>query len=387
MNRKILTFLLTACVLGACAPQGTQPLSPSQTLPPQVSRTADPTIQSSAEPTPTTPAIILTPAPRVSVLAEGLDTPWEIVFLPGGDLLVTERFGQLTRLAPDGSVADVPGVSETGEGGLLGLALDPDFASSGLLYFYLTSDSGGSWENRVERYYYDGHSLSERTVILDGIRGAANHDGGRLEFGPDGYLYITTGDAGDEQSAQDPESLNGKILRIAADGSIPVDNPFGNAVWSLGHRNPQGLAWDDQGNLWSTEHGPSGLSSGFDELNRIVPGGNYGWPVVYGDEAREGMIAPVLQSGADETWAPGDLEFFEGRLFFSGLRGETLYAVDLQDGQVSGLSRYFEGEYGRLRALRLGEDGLLYLGTSNRDGRGDPYPEDDRILRVNPDLL
>ena len=188
-------------------------------------------------------------------------------------------------------------------------------------------------------------------------------------------------------NAQNLDSLSGKILRLNDDGSLPPDNPFGTAVYSYGHRNPQGLAWDGQGRLWSTEHGPSGLGSGFDELNLIEPGQNYGWPTIQGDQEAEGMVRPVLHSGANETWAPGDVEIIGGMVYFTGLRGRTLYAVPLDDIRPESLQRHFAGEYGRLRALRVGPDGLLYMSSSNMDGRGNPIAGDDHIYRVDPAQL
>jgi aldose sugar dehydrogenase len=322
----------------------------------------------------------------VAVVAERLSIPWEIVFLPDGDMLVTERPGTLIRIGRDGAVIPISGVRHVGEGGLLGLALHPDFTENKLIYLYLTTTEGSGVENRVDRYRFEGNELTERTPILGGIPGAIYHDGGRIAFGPDGYLYIATGDATREQLAQDKESLAGKILRLDEDGSIPRDNPFGTAVYSYGHRNVQGLAWDDRGNLWATEHGRSGIRSGYDELNRIERGGNYGWPTVEGDERHDGMIAPVIHSGATTTWAPSGAAYSGGSIFFSGLRGEALYEAKLDVDRigVEELRTHLQGEYGRIRAVVAGPDGRLHLSTSNTDGRGNPQEEDDRILRVDP---
>ena len=338
--------------------------------------------------TPTTQPT-LTP-PDVEVIATDLQIPWEIVFLPNGDLLITERTGQLIRLeSPSGEriVHVVEGVQPIGEGGLLGLALHPDFEDNALIYLYLTTRSTSGLVNQVVQYRLQDDHLSGRVVILDGILASSNHDGGRMAFGLDGMLYITTGDAEQPDLAQDTRSLNGKILRINPDGSIPPDNPFGNAVYSYGHRNPQGLAWDAAGRLWSTEHGPSGLQSGFDELNLIVKGGNYGWPLVRGEETRAAMQVPVLQSGASDTWAPAGLAYLDGVLYFTGLRGAALYRVEIVGDSVSDLRIFFKGEYGRLRAFTIGPDGWLVLSTSNTDGRGSLFQGDDRIIRVNPAFL
>lgn len=330
--------------------------------------------------------------PERKIVASGLNIPWEIGFLPDGRFLVSERPGSLLLIGEDRRVIEVSGVRHIGEGGLLGLALHPDFEDNRLLYLYLTSQEGTQIVNRVERYRLDGDSLAGREVILTGIRGAPNHDGGRIMFSPDGYLFITTGDAQQPSLAQDTNSLNGKILRINADGSIPVDNPFGNAVYSYGHRNVQGLAWDEQGRLWATEHGRSGVLSGLDELNLIEKGKNYGWPEIQGDEERDGMVRPVIHSG-NETWAPSGAEFLPaqagvgGSVFFAGLRGETLYETRVEEGRVVAFIKHLTGEYGRLRTVRLGPDGYLYLLTSNRDGRGQPVSDDDRIIRIHPRVL
>ncbi len=350
----------------------------------QAESTSVPTEDASS--TPTQPEPSSTPE-AISIYAQNLQTPWEIAFLPDGSMLVTERPGTLTLLYADGVRIPIIDVYERGESGLLGLALHPNFAQNRRLYLYLTYQTNGAMLNRVERYQLDGNSLTNREVIIDQIPGAPNHDGGRIEFGPDGMLYITTGDAGDASSAQDVNSLAGKILRLHDDGSIPPDNPFGNPVYSYGHRNPQGLAWDDQGRLWSTDHGPSGLGSGYDELNLVEMGGNYGWPEIQGDQRQEGMINPQLHSGGNETWAPGDLEIVDGVAYFVGLRGETLYSVPLDDIRSETLQRHFANEFGRLRALRQGPDGLLYMGTSNTDGRGRVRDRDDKIFRVDTNQL
>lgn len=319
-------------------------------------------------------------------VAKDLKIPWALAFLPDGDMLVTERPGTLRRIGQNGAVIAIEGVAHVGEGGLLGLVLHPKFAENGWLYLYLTSNVNGVVKNRVDRYRLEGDRVTDRTTIVQNIPGGPYHDGGALAFGPDGMLYVTTGDAGEPFSAQNRNSLAGKILRLKDDGTIPSDNPFGTAVWSYGHRNVQGLAWEYSGRLWAVEHGRSGVQSGLDELNLIERGKNYGWPSIQGDETAPGMEPPVVHSGPWETWAPAGAVFFNGRLFFTGLRGESLYQATIIDKDVK-IQAHFQKEYGRLRAVAVGPDRQLYVTTSNTDGRGEPRPGDDKILRVNTALF
>lgn len=332
------------------------------------------------------PGVTPSEAPLVEVLAENLNIPWEVVFLPDGELLVTKRQGTLVLLK-SGIEIEIPGVQHIGEGGLLGAALHPDFAENNFIYLFQTTKIERGLENRIDRYTLRNQELVFDRTIVAGLPGARFHDGGRIAFGPDGYLYVTLGDAGDEAAAQNKEYLAGSILRYTADGEVPTDNPFRNAVYSYGHRNPQGLAWDEAGRLWSTEHGRSGVRSGFDELNLIEAGGNYGWPDSEGDIVAAGTIGPVRHSTASVTWAPGGLAYVDGSLYIPGLRGETLYEAVLDGTTVVAWYEHFVGEYGRLRTVQVGPDGLLYLTTSNRDGRGAPVSEDDRLLRINPAKL
>ena len=321
----------------------------------------------------------------VETIAQGLTTPWSITFLPNGAMLVTERSGQIQRIGESGKTYPIDGVRETSEGGLLGIAVHPQFRDNNRLYVYFTTDQGGELTNQIDQYVLSGDSLGfERTIMAD-IPAATNHNGGAIAFGPDGKLYATTGDAARSDLAQDTSSLAGKILRMNDDGSVPADNPYGNLTWSYGHRNPQGIAWDKQGRLWSVEHGPSGADSGRDELNLIEKGANYGWPVITGDETRDGMKTPIVQSGDTETWAPAGLGYYDGSLYFAGLRGQALYRAVIS-GETVTLSRHLSETYGRLRAVTT-HDGKLYVSTSNRDGRGSPAPEDDRILRIDPKQL
>lgn len=326
------------------------------------------------------------------VTAEGLEIPWDIGFLPDGRLLVTERPGRIIVMDKDGKnrktiASDFE--KQRGEGGLLGLTLHPNFAKNAFVYIYLTGPgANGKTANRVERYVLKDDKLTERKLIISGIPGAIYHDGGRMEFGPDGLLYIATGDATSPEIAQDKNSLGGKILRLTDEGTIPPGNPFGTAIYSFGHRNPQGLAWDEDGALWITEHGPTGEGGQCcrDEINKIKVGGNYGWPSSVGDTVRAGTIAPALHSGTD-TWAPASLVYLEGKLYFGGLRGEALYEATLENGAVKELKKYLSDEYGRIRTVRLGSDGMLYITTSNRDGRGSAKAGDDKIIRIDPRSL
>lgn len=324
--------------------------------------------------------------PRVKIIAEELEVPWDMVFLPSGDLLVTERPGRLKVIDPDGVIKlslDLRDVNARGEGGLLGVVLHPNFDENNFLYLYLGTSVNGGIVNRVDRYVFNGEELSQKKLIINNIPGAFYHDGGRMAFGPDGMLYITTGDAGNSDLAQDPSSLAGKILRVKDNGDVPEDNPFGNEVYSYGHRNSQGITWDDQGRLWSTEHGRSGIETGLDELNLIEKGNNYGWPIIEGDEEREGMIGPVAHSGPDETWAPASVAFLDGSIFFAGLRGESLYEAKFSPGgEFENIVVHYREDFGRLRTVIVGPDGYLYVSTSNRDGRGGVNEGDDKIIQV-----
>lgn len=326
----------------------------------------------------------------LEVVAKNLQIPWEIVFLTDGSMLVTERPGRLLHItAASTTPITVAGVRHVGEGGLMGLALHPQFAENQFIYLYLTTQSNDGLTNRVERYRFDAtsHQLTDRAVIIENIPGASNHDGGRIAFGPDGFLYITTGDAEDPENAQDTRSLAGKILRLQDDGVVPADNPFGNAVYSYGHRNPQGIAWDSQGRLWETEHGPSGTQTGNDEVNLIEKGKNYGWPVIKGKQEKEGMVAPILESGTKETWAPGGVMVADGRVLFVGLRGESIYSALIAGSTLQNVKSHFREEFGRLRVITEGPDGWIYIATSNTDGRGQKRVDDDMIIKIKKSAL
>jgi glucose/arabinose dehydrogenase len=323
--------------------------------------------------------------PDQQIIIENLSIPWELAFLPEGGMLITERRGVLLYITEDGVVntIEIESPEHVGEGGLLGMALHPSFEENRFLYIYFTTGVGNGLINRVERHRFEDGGLVDRLTIIDEIPGAQIHDGGRIAFGPDGMLYITTGDAAVPSLAQDRDSLAGKILRLEEDGSVPGDNPFGTPVYSYGHRNPQGLAWDSAGNLWATEHGPSAQ----DELNLIESGNNYGWPEIEGDQSAPGMEDPAIHSGTGETWAPSGAVYYDGSIFFTGLRGATLYEAVISGNEVTELRRHLEGEYGRLRTIVAGPDGYFYLLTNNLDGRGIPQSGDDRIIRINPQMF
>ena len=309
-------------------------------------------------------------------VATDLNVPWGIAFLPDGTALIAERdsatIQHMTGPGTVNPVGEVTDVVSRGEGGLLGLA-----TAGSTVYAYITTAA----DNRVVTMQFDGGALSPQTPLFTGIPAGAIHDGGRIAFGPDGKLYVATGEAGNPALAQDPSSLGGKILRLNPDGSIPADNPdAASPVFSLGHRNVQGLAWDGAGRLWVSEYG----ANEWDELNRIEPGGNYGWPTVEGRANRDGLIDPVLQWRPDEA-SPSGLAFRDGALWMAALRGQRLYQIPVRpDGSVGETSALFAGQYGRLRTVVAAPDGALWFTTSNRDGRGDPRPGDDRILSFRP---
>lgn len=333
--------------------------------------------------------------PVETIIAQGLDTPWAIAFLPDKSMLVTERKGTVRLIDSSGNlqsepVATIGDVKEIGEGGLLGMTLDPEFSSNHTLYLYYTySSDGENTLNKVVKAKYENGQLSGQQVLVDNIPGNSNHNGGRIKFGPGDFLYVTTGDAENPSHAQDTNSLAGKILRMTTDGEAAPGNPFNNLVYSYGHRNPQGIVWDENGNLWETEHGPSGgsLGTGNDEVNLIEIGKNYGWPEIQGNQTREGMVTPVKNSTPSVAWAPGDAAIYHNTLFFSGLRGQALYQATINNGNVENFKELFKGKYGRIREIIVGPDAMLYISTSNKDGRGVPGSSDDRIIRINPAKL
>jgi glucose/arabinose dehydrogenase len=330
------------------------------------------------------PGSIPTEIPQYEELVRDLVRPWAIAFLPDTSFLITERAGNIRKVSPNFFLDPNPAltideVKEEGEGGLLGITIHPDFSTNQQVYVYYTYQTSGNQAlNRVVRYRYDGTLFADRRVIVDQIPGAVNHNGGRIKFGPDGFLYITTGDAQEPSLAQDTSSLAGKILRVTADGQMAAGNPFGNLVYSYGHRNPQGLAWDTSGQLWATEHGQSST----DELNKVVAGQNYGWPTIRGDQQANDMRNPVLHSGENNTWAPSGMAIQDGNIYFAGLRGSAVFQTTI--GANPQLKQLLKDRFGRVRDVVVGPDKLLYVLSHNRDGRGLPRAGDDKVFRVNP---
>ena len=324
-------------------------------------------------------------SPRVQTVASGLEVPWDLAFLPDGRALVTERPGRVRLLGADGRLRSEPvaevDVEDAGEGGLLGVVVDPDFERNRFVYLYRTTSGG----NEVARYELSGNKLSEQAVVLRGIRSGVIHDGGRMRFGPDGNLYVTSGEAGQDDLAQEEGSLNGKILRLTPEqyrgrGGRPE-------VFSTGHRNPQGLDWQPgTGRLVSDEHGPDGD----DEINFLRKGANYGWPTISGEQSGSGLVGPEVVY--PESIAPSGATFvrkggsaWTGDYLIGALVGEQLRRITIsRSGKVTGNEALFEGEFGRLRTVVEAPDGSLYVLTNNRDGRGSPNDGDDRILRIVP---
>ncbi|WP_435744997.1 PQQ-dependent sugar dehydrogenase [Microbacterium sp. PMB16] len=324
------------------------------------------------------------PSPRSSMIESGLgeatsiatdlDVPWSVAFHEGTALISERDSARIVELDADGDVREVgvvDGVAAAGEGGLLGIAVHDAY-----LYAYFTAAA----ENRIERFALTGDAgslaLGQSEPVISGMDAAGNHNGGRIAFGPDGMLYATVGDAGEPQSAQDLESLSGKILRLTPEGQVPDDNPFeGSPVYSYGHRNPQGIAWDGEGTLYASEFG----QDTWDELNVIEAGGNYGWPDVEGIADRDGFVDPVQQWTPDEA-SPSGIAVVDGAVYIANLRGERLRTVPLSDLTAS--QEYFVGDLGRLRDVVVAPDGALWMLTNNTDGRGDAAAGDDRVVRI-----
>ncbi|MFJ9736198.1 PQQ-dependent sugar dehydrogenase [Streptomyces sp. NPDC101171] len=319
-------------------------------------------------------------------VAEGLKTPWGLAPLPGGGLLVSSRNdGTITRVdektGRETLVGTVSGVAPEGEGGLLGIALSPGFASDHMIYAYFTSAS----DNRIVRMLYDagkpaGEQLGAPDTVFKGIPKGSIHNGGRIAFGPDRMLYAGTGESGDRGLAQDRKSLGGKILRLTPEGEPAPGNPFpGSPVYSYGHRNVQGLAWDSRQRLFASEFG----QDTWDELNAIVPGGNYGWPDAEGRSSGSRFRDPVAEWHTDEA-SPSGIAYVDGVIWMAALKGERLWRVPLRGTSASAAPQAFlTGEYGRLRTVVPAGGGKVWLVTSNTDGRGKPKKGDDRVLEVS----
>ncbi|MER6747623.1 glucose/arabinose dehydrogenase [Streptomyces sp. PvP037] len=384
MQRRAVTAVLAAAALlltagcssgdGGTAGGGDTSASPSGT----------------AASSPPTGAAEQTPPAKGSVkvvrtVATGLNSPWGLAPLTDGDLLVSSR-DEATITRVDGKtgrkteLGEVPGVSPAGEGGLLGIALSPEYASDHMIYAYFTSAS----DNRVVRMIYDerkpaGQQLGAPDTVFRGIPKGMIHNGGRIAFGPDRMLYAGTGESGDTGLSQDKESLGGKILRLTPDGEPAPGNPFpGSAVYSYGHRNVQGLAWDGKQRLFASEFG----QNTWDELNAIEPGANYGWPEAEGRSDDSAFKNPVEQWSTDEA-SPSGIAYAEGSIWMAGLRGERLWRIPLKGTEASADPQAFlEGDYGRLRTVAAAGGDKLWLVTSNTDGRGNPKKGDDRILEL-----
>ena len=315
----------------------------------------------------------------IRVISHNLNTPWSIAFYRDIPLISSRDTGAILEINEDGTpriITTIDNVFHRGEGGLLGLAIHGSY-----LYTYYTTDT----DNRISRFLLSGErgalSMGQEEVIMEGLPSATIHNGGRIAFGPDGMLYATVGDTGNGSNSQDLSTLSGKILRMTPTGEIPGDNPFpGSFIYSYGHRNPQGLAWSEDGTLYASEFG----QNTWDELNVILPGANYGWPIVEGIEGNDNFEEPIAQWPVSEA-SPSGMTYFNGTLYLANLRGSVLRTVPLDDPTNS--RDYFSGEYGRLRDVTIAPDGTLWLITNNTDGRGIPAEDDDRLLSIPVDIL
>ncbi|MDF1605191.1 PQQ-dependent sugar dehydrogenase [Nocardioides sp. YIM 152315] len=375
---------LVAVGLTACGDDGDEePADTASTVP-----TQSPTSEPPSIPPSESPDDDLGPPKVVDTIATGLATPWGIAFLPNGDAVVTERDSTRVLLleAPSydvreiGSIEDAVGLGDLGgEAGLLGVAVSPSFDRDRMLFFYFSTDG----DNRIVKAPLRDGRLGTPRVILDGIPQGHIHDGGRLAFGPDNYLYASTGETGQPELAQDKGTTAGKILRITVDGKPAPDNPFpGSPIWSFGHRNVQGLAFDADGRLWASEFG----DNRFDELNLIERGRNYGWPMVEGragDQGGDDLVDPQVVWDTDVA-SPSGLAYLDGHLWLASLRGERLWRIETDGDRAGDPQDFFVGDYGRMRTVVVAPDGNLWVSTSNRDGRGDPAENDDRILVIRP---
>jgi len=364
-------------LLAACSGDGSGESRPDTSSSATTTSPA-PASSTPATQSPSSAATDVLDAKVAGVIAGDLAVPWALAFLPDGAALVSERdTARIRRVSPDGEVTTVgrvTGVQAGGEGGLLGIAVSPSYSTDRLLFAYFTAGD----ENRIVRMTYDGQRLAGQRTIFDGIPAGDIHNGGRIAFGPDGMLYVGTGESGERGLSQDRDSLGGKILRLTPAGEPAPGNPFGDSpVYSLGHRNVQGLAWDARGQLWAAEFG----QNMWDELNRIEAGANYGWPVVEGRSDDDRYVDPVRQWSTDEA-SPSGIAIAGNAVYMAGLRGARLWQVPIPGGRAGEPKALLTGDYGRLRAVNVAPDGSLWVTTSNRDGRGDPSGNDDRIIRL-----
>ncbi|KGN42630.1 PQQ-dependent sugar dehydrogenase [Knoellia aerolata] len=371
-----LSFALVAC--SASSDEEPPPSAATATSTPTASPSASASASGSASGSPTASPPV--PAGSPSDVVTGLDVPWSIAFLPDGDALVTLRdAAEVVRVTPEGrrsTVGEVDGVDAGGEGGLLGVAVSPSFATDRVVHLYFTADR----DNRVVRTTLDADGFGGMTPVLTGIPKAGNHNGGRIAWGPDGFLYVGTGDAAQPDRAQDRGNLGGKILRVTADGKAAPGNPFGaSPVWSLGHRNVQGLAWGGDGTMYASEFG----QNTWDELNVITPGGNYGWPEAEGtDDSTDEFVAPIAQWATSDASPSGIAVGADGAVYLAALRGESLWKVGVDGPRRRGEPvRLLRERYGRVRDVVAAPDGTLWI-LSNNTFRGDPRPGDDRVVRV-----
>ncbi|MUK87735.1 quinoprotein glucose dehydrogenase [Ornithinibacillus sp. L9] len=314
-----------------------------------------------------------------SVQVNNLFIPWTIN-KSGNTFFLSQRDGTVIQIDGDFGLVDVQHVDvmeeilHEGEGGFLGFTLAPDFETSNRALAYHTYEKDSVPLNRIVSLILEGDTWKEEDVLVDGIPGGEINNGGRIQVGPDGLLYATTGDTGQANFSQDLDSLAGKILRMELDGTIPEDNPFNDSyVFSYGHRNPQGFAWDSEGTLYSSEHG----DDGHDEINVIEAGKNYGWPLVQGDEKEVNMVSPIFHSGED-TWAPSGMAYNDGQLYIASLAGQKIFTYDIADGTIND----FFDNVGRLRDVMI-EDDALYTITNNHDSRGNPEHKDDRLINLS----
>ncbi len=324
-----------------------------------------------------------------TTIAKNLSSPWELQFLPDGDMLVTEQVGKLTRIHDKTQTTmTIPHVATVGETGLRGLEIHPNYTQNHRIYLMYSIDDGAEYPSTIMSYELKDDKLINPYPILEGITGAKFNNGGRLAFGPDNYLYVTTGDANQPSLAQNLGSLSGKILRINADGTAIEGNPFQSRIFSYGHRNPEGITWTDNGLLWSTEHGRDQDTYGLDEVNLIFASNNYGWPAIEGDKTRADMKTPALNSGPSTAWDPSSAEFAYGSIFFSSLDGQNLYEAKLSKDRtkITKLVSHFKNDFGRIRRVRKGPDGDLYLLTDNSkhpNGKKGKPEAKDMIIRID----